>query len=218
MKAKYLILFALLAASLLQGACDAFVNTLRETKSGPVSDTLTRSKPTSLVEQAADSKATGSPVDRFLADSTALAAAETTLRNLPELRGKPLFIYHSVHFYDDYRILLKVQNTENPQYVDEYYFRDGKWSEPKPVVLSKRDIVSKDLVALDDLPFSTAQRVSSQLKVKMQEIGSRSTDYGVYAITTDRKIRWYPRTIANDRSRYSIEFDAQGFLQSFEQD
>lgn len=53
---------------------------------------------------------------------------------------------------------------------------------------------------------------------KIQEIGGESSRLTVYATTSRNKITWYPRTISNERFRYSIEFNEDGTLQSFEQD
>ena len=53
---------------------------------------------------------------------------------------------------------------------------------------------------------------------KMQEIGSKSTNRTVYATTYRNKVTWYPRSLSNERSRYSIEFNEDGTLRSFEQD
>ncbi|MFD2969460.1 hypothetical protein [Sphingobacterium bambusae] len=211
-----------ITASLLQMSCQSFVNSLKETKEGTTDIDTTAAEiepaPRSSQEAVAVEQEERADETPFLADSSALIAAERSLRDRPELRGQDIFIYRSVHFYDDGRISLKVQHPQQKNYVDSYDYRDGKWSDPSPVVLSKRDIVAKDIVSLNSLPFKTANQVFLHLKEKLQQIGSRSEDYTVYAITSGNEIRWYPRTISNERSKYSIEFNADGTIRSFEQE
>ncbi len=208
--------------SMSQMSCQSFVNSLKETKEGTTDlDTTTAEiepAPRSSQEAVAVELEERADETPFLADSSALIAAEKALRERPELRGHEIFIYRSVHFYDDGRISMKIQHPEQKNYVDSYDYRDGKWSDPLPVVLSKRDIVAKDIVSLNSLPFKNANQVFLHLKEKLQQIGSRSEDYTVYAITSGNEIKWYPRTIANDRSKYSIEFNTNGTIRSFQQD
>ncbi|GEM_PF-619173 len=210
-----------MTAPMLQMSCQSFVNSLKETKDGAAGQDTTSGEvpatPRSSQEAVAVEQEERSDETPFLADSSALIAAEKALRERPELRGHEIFIYRSVHFYDDGRISLKIQHPEQKNYVDSYDYRDGKWSDPLPVVLSKRDNVAKDIVSLNRLPFKNANQVFLHLKEKLQQIDSRSGDYTVYAITSGNEIRWYPRTISNDRSKYSIEFNANGTIRSFEQ-
>ena len=156
------------------------------------------------------------PEKIFVDDTIALKEVEQKLRNRPELKGKPIKVYQSIHFYENYRVLMKIQNPDNPTYVDEYYYSNGNW-ETKPVVTSKHDNIEKDLVDLDRLNFINANHVYKVLREKLDEIKSSSQDFTVYVVTYNNKIRWYPRTIGNQRSEYSIEYDEQGFLKSFEQ-
>lgn len=154
----------------------------------------------------------------FAADALALQEVETSFRNLPELKGKNINIYQSIHFYDNYRVSLKIQNTENPNYVDEYYYSNQKWEGPKPIVLSKNTIVSDNTMPLDKVPFKNAHNVYKALTQKMEEIGSTTTDVTVYVVLYGNKIKWYPQSLSNQRSRYSITFNTDGTLKSFEQE
>ena len=227
-KNKYTAIGSCFAAALLLISC----NDLRQT----INDTLKKkdieTQSTATSEEETISENTPENPDKepkdpiaaekkrttgFAADTVALQQVETALRNLPELKGKTINIYQSIHFYDNYRVLLQVQNTDNPNYVDEYYYSNQTWEGPKPVVTSARDNVPANVVPLDKIPFKTVHTVYKTLTQKMREIGNTSTDVTIYAITSNNRIKWYPRTISNQRSRYSIEFKTNGTLQSFRQ-
>src|SRR5690606_10577746 len=81
------------------------------------------------------------PVKDFLTDSTALHNAEQLLRVLPQFMDKPIHIYGDIHFYDDGRVITKLQHPDNPNFIDQYTYRWGEWSEPEPVQLSVREDV-----------------------------------------------------------------------------
>lgn len=154
----------------------------------------------------------------FMSNKEALQKAEDLFRNRPELKGKDIKIYNTIHFYRDYRIMLKIQNPDNPSYIDSYSYRDGKWEEPEPVVMSKSDDIAGNIVDLDRIPFVNANNVYKELLTKLNEIGNKSADLTVYVSTYRNRVTWYPRTLSNERSRYSIEFNEDGTLQSFQQE
>lgn len=154
----------------------------------------------------------------FMSNRQALQEAENLFRNRPELKGKEIKIYNTIHFYRDYRIMLKIQNPDNPTYVDSYSYKDGMWGEPEPVVMSKSDDIAGNIVNLDRIPFVNANNVYKELISKLTEIGNKTADLTVYVSTYKNRVTWYPRTISNERSRYSIDFNEDGTLQSFEQE
>jgi hypothetical protein len=147
-----------------------------------------------------------------------LEQAEEQLRKLPQFAGKSIFIYEFIHFYGDGRIITTLQNPENPNYVDEYTYKDGQWQDPQPVILSKSDDVKGSLVNLNKLPFHNANNVYKTLLEKRKEVGSDSDNYYIiYARTIGNEINWYPGSIDNKRSIYNIEYHEDGTLKSFEQ-
>lgn len=154
----------------------------------------------------------------FCENVKALEAAETSLRNMPQFKGKNINIYRSVHFYEDYRISLKIQHPDNPEYIDEYYYSDGKWNDPKPVQTTKRDKIEENLLALDKIPFANAHNVYRSLQEKIREIPDVEKISTIYVIAYKGNPRWYPSSINSPRSKYSIEFNADGTLKSFEQE
>lgn len=212
-------LLILLGLSLTFSSCEKFRKSIQDTKAGPVLDNKASRSGTQDTGVVSEQTRESQEEKRgFAGDVSELRHAEELLRNLPKLKGRKVAVYQSIHFYDDYRILLRIQNPDTLKYVDEYYYRNGIWEGPSPLVLSKSVDVEKDLVSLDKIPFKNAAHVYQAMKEKMTEIGSRSTDYTVYVVTYNNKIRWYPRTISNTRERFSIEYNEDGTLRSFEQD
>lgn len=154
----------------------------------------------------------------FLTNTEGLKKAEESLRKLPQYVGKEIFIYSTLHFYDDGTINVTLQHPENPKYVDAYEFRDNKWSEARPVQLSVRDDVQNRLVSLNRIPFISAAKVTDTYNKKVQEIEGAKPLKSVYISISDNKIRWYPTTINGSRERYSIQFNEDGTLKTFKQD
>ena len=200
-------------------SCADFLQSIEETKTGKVAVETPKEAdeiaPKPMVEEVGVEP---KKKMQFAAHPEDLIAVEAALRALPQFKDKDIQVYQSIHFYDNYRVLLRIQNPDNLTYVDEYYYVDGAWKNPTPVVLSKHDKIERDIVSLDEIPFAHAHNVYKALKEKVEEIGGDTSDLMVYVITRNNRVRWYPRTISNERSRYSIEFKKDGTLLSFEQE
>lgn len=147
-----------------------------------------------------------------------LELAEQQLRELPRFRGKTVNIFEYIYFYPDGRVIVKIQTPENPDFVDEYTYADGQWQKPEPVVLSKNDNVKARVVSLDKIPFKNANNVYKVLIEKGKEIGNKNDNQVIFAGERENTIVWSPRTISNERSRYTIDYHENGTLKSFEQD
>lgn len=154
----------------------------------------------------------------FLVNTTALEKAETALRNLRQYKGKEIFIYQSVHFYDDGSINIMLRHPENLDYVDNYVYQDGTWSKPKPQQLSANADIENRLVSLNDVNFSSIANIARLYNEKAAQIEGAKPTTSVYMIIWDKLIRWYPGTINGDRERYSIQFNTDGTLKDFRRD
>lgn len=216
MSLKWSVLLFLLVG---MSSCADFLQSIEDTKKGKTTVETPEVKEDIVAEPTKEVIAV-EPTNKaqFAAHPEDLIAVENALRALPQFKDRPIYVYQSIHFYDNYRVLLQVQNPDNPSYVDEYYYANEQWHDPKPVVLSKRDNIQQDLVSLDEIPFVHAHNVYEALKQKVEEIGGDTSDLTVYVITRKNRIRWYPRTISTDRARYAIEFKKDGTLLSFEQE
>lgn len=146
-----------------------------------------------------------------------LEKAEMRLRALPQYAGKNIQIYQSVHFDQDGRIRLTLQHPENPNYLDEYVYANGKWSAPEPVQAITRNITRR-LMPLDKISFPCAFKVLNLYNEKAAQVeGAKPTAY-VYVSIWDDRMRWFPGTINGTRERYSIEFNPDGTLKSYGQE
>ncbi len=213
------IFFLLLLAML--SACQKFARSIHDTRYGDTSQVKPSGEhpyDTSSGSLSVPSSESYTEKADFAANISALQEAEDSFRALPQLRGKKINVYKSIHFYDSHRILIRIQNPDTASYVDEYHYSNKHWESPKPLVLSKLDNIQENIISLDSVPFRNAHNVYNALKQKFQEIGSRHADFTVYVVVFNNKLIWYPRTISNDRTRFSIEFTTQGYLKSFERD
>ncbi|MDN5286884.1 MAG: hypothetical protein JWR38_3158 [Mucilaginibacter sp.] len=154
----------------------------------------------------------------FLTNTKALRKAETALRNLPQYRGKEIFIYQSVHFYDDGSIHIMLRHTENPDYVDSYEYRGGAWSKPKPQQLSVNVDIASRSVSLNEVNFTSIANITRLYNEKAAQIEGAKPTTDAYMIVWDKVMRWYPCNINGSRQRYSIQFNNDGTLKNFRQD
>ncbi|WP_281234028.1 hypothetical protein [Flavobacterium gelatinilyticum] len=154
----------------------------------------------------------------LLEDVNLLRKAEQDLRNLPQYAGKEIFLFSTLYFYNYGSINAMLVHPENPKYVDVYEFKEGKWSEPKPVQLSVRDDIKSRIVSLQKISFVNAAKMARVYNEKSQEIEGAKPATSVYISIWDNKIRWYPSTINGSRERYSIEFNDDGSLKNIKQD
>jgi hypothetical protein len=151
----------------------------------------------------------------FLHNTAALNAAEQALRRLPAYAGKNIYLYNTIHFYDNGRIVAQLQHPQRPDYVDEYDFHDGAWEGPKPVQLSVHDDVKGSLVRLDSLHFENVAGVYRSYTTKAASIeGAAPVDY-IYALIRDGGFSWYPIRINGSRERYAISYNPDGSVKSF---
>jgi len=151
----------------------------------------------------------------FVTNGTALDSAELLLRKLPQYRLKRLLLYSDIHFYDDGRIIAKLQHPENPEYVDAYTFQNGRWSEPTPVQLSVHENIPSRLIALDSVPLRTAAAVAAHYNQKAALIeGAEPTDH-VYLIIHHGITRWYPNRINGLREAWDVYFHLDGNVSAF---
>jgi hypothetical protein len=154
----------------------------------------------------------------LLKDKKELNKAEQALKKLPQYSGKEIFVYSTLYFYNDGRINIMLQHPENKKYIDTYEYRNGVWSDPKPVQLSVRDDIQKRLVPLNTISFTNAAKVFELYNKKAEEVEGASPATSIYISIWDNKMRWYPSTINGSRERYSIQFNDDGTLKTFTQD
>jgi hypothetical protein len=154
----------------------------------------------------------------FLTNKSELIRAETAMKKLPQYAGKEIFLYSTIHFYNDGSIHAMLQHPQHPEYVDNYEYKDGVWSAPKPEQLSVRDNIQRRLIPLNKFSFANVASVTQTYNEKASSIEGAKPTTGTYILIRNNEIRWYPISIEGSRERYSIEFNADGTLKNFKQE
>lgn len=152
----------------------------------------------------------------FLTDARKLEQAEMALRKLPQYAGKEIFLYATVHFFDNGLILAKLQNPYNPKYVDAYRYI-GTWSGPTPEPQSVNNNIQSQLISLNTFRFSNVAKVARIYKEKALKIEGATPLSLVFITIRNNQINWFPNYITGSRSMYAIGFNTDGTLKSFEQ-
>lgn len=154
----------------------------------------------------------------FLTNEAELNKAEEALKKLPQYMGKTIFIYSSINFYDDGSIHVRLQHPQNPEYVDNYDYKDGSWSEPRPEQMSVKDDIKSRLVPLQKLNFKNVAKAAEVYNEKVSQIEGAKPITNIYISIWNNKIRWSPTRIDGSRERYSIELNENGTLKKFERE
>lgn len=152
---------------------------------------------------------------RILEDAAVLSAAEDALRSLPAFAGKTVYLCQHVHFYNDGRIIARVQHPENETYADDYTWQNGRWLEPQPVQLSVRDHIQQKRISLDEVDFSSVAEVYRNFTEKAAGIEGVAAPGHVYMVIGDGSFEWYPQRISGSRERYFISFKSDGSVDRF---
>lgn len=129
-----------------------------------------------------------------------------------------IHVLGDIHFYDDGRIRLEIQDPHNADHLDEYYYEKGKWQQPKPVVTSVKDPWHERLFALNKIDFRAVSRIAKTFKEKKLEIEGAPDVNHIYLVNINRGLRWYPRSLRGSREMYAVEFELDGKLLLFERE
>lgn len=184
------------------------------------SDTVTESHSWSIQIQQSNGDTiavkfgSGKPV-RILENAALLSAAEEALRSLPAFAGKTVYLYGHVHFFNDGRIIARVQHPENEAYADDYTWQNGLWQEPRPVQLSVRDNIRQKRISLDEVDFSSAADIYRNFTEKAAGIEGAPALQHIYMVIGDGSFEWYPQRISGSRELYRISFKSDGSLDRF---
>ena len=176
----------------------------------------------SQIEQASASAEEKPAVSsgNFLADATALQAAEDALKALPQFGGKPVNVFQTIHFYggSNPRITVDIQDPNKPDNIDHYQFEDGKWGEPIPVRISGDGRMKDNTFPLNEIKFANIAKIAQTFSEKAKEVEAEDTEvdhvyYSLFVPTGEKK--WYTGDIKTSRAEYEFEFNKDGSLKSF---
>ncbi|MDR2284188.1 MAG: hypothetical protein LBE37_13310 [Sphingobacterium sp.] len=174
---------------------------------------------TQTTEEAGKSGATSGDTEQagnFLTNRDALKKAESELKDMPKFKGKDVKVFQNIHFYEDGRIQLALQDPDKPENIDDYLFQGGKWQEPQAVQISGDGDMSANVFALSTLKFETVADIYKQLETQSKEVEGAKIDGHIYynLNVMHQKGQWMTG-VQGTRGQYSGYFNADGSLIEF---
>ncbi|MCT2563669.1 hypothetical protein [Chryseobacterium herbae] len=154
----------------------------------------------------------------FLTNEEKLKSAEEALRKLPQYAGKEIRVYNIIHFNDNGSIRAMLQHPTNPGYIDNYEYKDGKWSDPTPEQMSVRDDIESRLVPLEKIDFANVAKAANVYHQKIEQVEGAKPITTIYISIANNNLRWFPASINGSRERYSIQLNQNGTLKKFERE
>lgn len=158
-------------------------------------------------------------VSNFLSEKQALIDAKEALMNLPKYKGKKVMVFQSVNIYDDGRIDIDVQDPENEDNIDNYYFDAGQWGEPTPVQISGGGDMSANVTPIEDVRF---ELIPDMVKIYEEKAGGiegaekRPTSMTFHLWVPNQSRYWSGGFIEGAREEYNLDFDLDGKVLEFE--
>lgn len=144
-------------------------------------------------------------------DSSYYEKAQRDLLLLPKLKDKEILCYSSIHFYDDGRINLELQDPDSDTYLDAYSYEKGVWKDPQPLQSRSAKQLAKETFPLAKIRFSTVVDLCRQINQKIEQTPGAEEITHIYITYSSysKKITWRG-SISGDRDSYSIWADADG--------
>ncbi|TDQ81307.1 hypothetical protein [Sphingobacterium yanglingense] len=152
----------------------------------------------------------------FLTNRDALKKAEAALKDMPKFKGKDVKVFQNIHFYEDGRVQLALQDPDKPENIDDYLFQGGKWQEPQAVQISGDGDMSANVFPLSTLKFETVADIYKQLEEQSKEVEGAKIDGHIYYNLNVmlQKGQWMTG-VQGTRGQYSGYFNADGSLKEF---
>ncbi|MBX9450101.1 MAG: hypothetical protein KL787_10455 [Taibaiella sp.] len=198
-------LFLALSAAVLFAACGS-------------SDTDHKTGTDGTEAETVEPKEEAQQSDNFLTDAAALQKAEDELKALPKFNGKEVRVFQNVHFYNDGRIMIELQDPDKPENIDHYEYANGKWGEPQPVQISGDGNMKDNTTPLNDIKFAAVATVAKNWNEKAAAIeGVEPLSMVYFFLNVMRGDRyWNANTINGTREKYNITFNMDGSVKEFE--
>lgn len=165
---------------------------------------------------AASDKGDAEQEGNFLTNRDALKKAEAALKDMPKFKGKDVKVFQNIHFYEDGRVQLALQDPDKPENIDDYLFQGGKWQEPQAVQISGDGDMSANVFPLSTLKFETVADIYKQLEEQSKEVEGAKIDGHIYYNLNVmlQKGQWMTG-VQGTRGQYSGYFNADGSLKEF---
>lgn len=152
----------------------------------------------------------------FLTNRDALKKAESALKDMPKLKGKDVQVFQNIHFYEDGRVQLALQDPAKPENIDDYLFQGGKWQEPQAVQISGDGDMKANVFPLSTLKFETVADIYKQLEEQSKDVeGAKIDGHIYYNLNVMNQQGQWMTGVQGTRGQYSGYFNADGSLKEF---
>ncbi|ERJ60459.1 hypothetical protein [Sphingobacterium paucimobilis] len=152
----------------------------------------------------------------FLTNRDALKKAEAELKDMPKFKGKDVKVFQNIHFYEDGRVQLALQDPDKPENIDDYLFQGGKWQEPQAVQISGDGDMSANVFSLSTLKFETVADIYKQVEEQSKEVeGAKIDGHIYYNLNVMHQSGQWITGVQGSRGQYSGYFNADGSLKEF---
>ena len=110
----------------------------------------------------------------FLEDRQALAAAQGSLKTLPQFAGKDIRVYEHILFFGGVRprIELAVQNPDRPAEADYYIYENGQWAASGEAETPAGIQSTARTFLLDGIRFESAADIAAAWKQQAKAVGA----------------------------------------------
>ena len=163
---------------------------------------------------------TSEPAKNFLSDESALQSAQAQLEELDKFQGKSIQVFQAAHFYQDGRIIIKLQDPGALENVDEYTYQGGEWLKPVPVRLTGDGAMEDNVTPLKDMQFATIANIFGTWSEKAKTVEGAEEKEMTHAYVNinpvTAKRRWFCDAIEGTRAEYQIFFNLDGSLETYE--
>ncbi|MBL1409909.1 hypothetical protein [Sphingobacterium faecale] len=165
---------------------------------------------------AASDKGESEQGGNFLTNRDALKKAEAELKDMPKFKGKDVKVFQNIHFYEDGRVQLALQDPDKPENIDDYLFQGGKWQEPQAVQISGDGDMSANVFPLGTLKFETVADIYKQVEEQSKEVeGAKIDGHIYYNLNVMHQSGQWITGVQGARGQYSGYFNADGSLKEF---
>ena len=160
------------------------------------------------------------PVRNLLLNRERLHEAQMQLMQMPEFKGKTVYVFDHIDFFDGERprIELAVQDPKQPEKLVVYAYEAGKWSVIEAEDASEGKPFARRLFALNQADFSLAAAAAQTWQRKAQEVHAVIAD--PYLVTlvwrsAQKDFVWQTVTMEAVGAQYYLSCHTDGSVWEF---
>lgn len=225
---KKILAGSVIASSLLLASCGSDSNTTTGTTTQTTTTTVstgttvtpaaTPTQNATPTQTATTTTTTTTTKKDFFEDKAALEKAYDDLAKMPNLAGKSLKFFQDIHFYNDGRIKIAIQEPNKPENIDEYNYKNGTWGQPEPLQITGDGDMSANVAPFNKETFARVADIRKTWLEKQKEVeGSTNPLTHVYLnlLVSSGDVVWYTETMQGTRSQYNLYLKEDGSVKEF---